>query len=62
MSEENSSTETPVQAETTQESAAKQNQEIPRDNEIEVSGILEILENKTRKSPEKCFSFYLGLQ
>ena len=47
MSEENSSTETPVQAETTQESAAKQNQEIPRDNEIEVSGILEILENKT---------------
>ena len=47
MSEENSSTETPVQADSTQESAAKQNQELPRDNEIEVSGILEILENKT---------------
>ncbi len=47
MSEENSSTETPVQTDSTQESAAKQNQELPRDNEIEVSGILEILENKT---------------
>ena len=46
MSEENSSTEKPVQAETTRESATEQNQEIPRDNEIEVSGILEILENK----------------
>ena len=47
MSEKNSSTETPVQTDSTQESAAKQNQELPRDNEIEVSGILEILENKT---------------
>ena len=47
MSEENSSTENPVQAEATRESATKQNQEIPRDNEIEVSSILEILENKT---------------
>ena len=47
MSEENSSTEPPLQAETTQKSVAKPNQEISRDNEIEVSGILEILENKT---------------
>ena len=47
MSEENPSTETPVQAKNTLESAGKQNQDIPRDNEIEVSGILEILENKT---------------
>ena len=47
MSEENPSTENPVQTEATQESAPKQKQENPRDNEIDVSGILEILENKT---------------
>ena len=47
MSEETSSTETPVPTEAASEPAPKQKQEKPRDNEILVSGVLEILENKT---------------
>ncbi|MGZ0706897.1 transcription termination factor Rho [Coraliomargarita sp. W4R53] len=50
MSQDNSSTTpAPTEAaqEAAQEAASKQAQEKPRDNEVAVSGILEILENKT---------------
>lgn len=49
MSQENSSTETPatIHEEAAHENAPRSDQESARDNEIAVSGILEILENKT---------------
>lgn len=49
MSQENSSTETPatIHQEAAHENAPRSDQEPARDNEIAVSGILEILENKT---------------
>ncbi|WPJ94950.1 transcription termination factor Rho [Coraliomargarita algicola] len=47
MSQDNSSTETTTSTATAKEAAPKQTQEKPRENEIAVSGILEILDNKT---------------
>jgi len=47
MSQENLSTETPSQADAAPDSNPQQANQKPRDNEIDVSGILEILENKT---------------
>lgn len=48
MSQDNTSTDAPTPTEASQEAAApKQANEKPRDNMIEVSGVLEILENKT---------------
>jgi len=47
MSQNNSSTETPVPTDADQDTKSKPPHDTPRDNEIAVSGILEILENKT---------------
>jgi len=47
MSQNNSSTKTPVPTDADQDTKSKPPHDTPRDNEIAVSGILEILENKT---------------